>query len=119
MAKIKYCGNMGTPPAVTIAKKSGVTYKAGAFLASDGGIAAAVPSLIAVGVTDSEVICNRVRKDDIFETTLSAAGTDLDVGDKVTLSADGTKVTATTTAGYAEIIKLFGTAEGSKVLIKF
>ena len=38
----------------------------------------------------------RVSKDDTYEAALSAAGTALKIGDKVTLDADGIRVTATT-----------------------
>lgn len=54
-----------------------------------------------------------------WETTLSAAGTSLNVGDKVTINTDAAQVTATTTKGVAEIVKMLGTAVGSKVIVKF
>lgn len=46
----------------------------------------------------------RVSKEAIYETSLSAAGTALKVGDKVTIASDGDQVTATTTSGVAEIV---------------
>lgn len=57
----------------------------------------------------------------VYETTFSETGTDLEVGDKVTLSADGTQVTATTTSGVATIIALPDgvTTAGAKALVKF
>ena len=54
-----------------------------------------------------------------LETTLSALGTSLAVGSKVTLSADALQVTATTSSGVAEIVSMDGTAAGSKVIVKF
>lgn len=64
----------------------------------------------------------RVSKDIIFETTLSASGTSLNKGDKVTLHASsGLQVTATTTSGVAEVIDFpDGTqASGDRVLVRF
>lgn len=54
-----------------------------------------------------------------WETTLSAAGTSLNIGDKVTINTDAAQVTATTTKGVAEIVNMCGTAAGSKVIVKF
>lgn len=61
----------------------------------------------------------KVTHDDIYETTLSAAGTSLKVGSKVTIAADGLRVTATTTNGVAEIVQMLGTATGDKVRVRF
>lgn len=61
----------------------------------------------------------RVQPDVIFETELSAAGTSLKVGQKVTIATDGLSVTATTTDGVAEIVEILGTAIGDKVRVRF
>ena len=61
----------------------------------------------------------RVQPDVIFETELSAAGTSLKVGQKVTVATDGLSVTATTTDGIAEIVEILGTAIGDKVRVRF
>lgn len=61
----------------------------------------------------------RVQPDVIFETELSAAGTSLKVGQKVTIATDGLRVTATTTDGIAEIIEILDTAVGGKVRVRF
>lgn len=61
----------------------------------------------------------RVQKDTIFETELSAAGTSLKVGQKVTIATDGLRVTATTTEGIAEIVEILDTAVGGKVRVRF
>ena len=50
-----------------------------------------------------------------LETTLSAAGASLNVGDKVTIHTDGAQVTATTTSGVFLLSRMDGTAVGSKV----
>jgi len=62
----------------------------------------------------------RVEPGTIYETELSAAGTSLKLGDKVTLHAsNGLEVTATTTNGVAEIVEFLGTASGDKVRVRF
>lgn len=55
----------------------------------------------------------------VFETVASAALTEVTQGSKVTLSADGLKITATTTSGVAEILDMDGTAIGSRVRVRF
>lgn len=61
----------------------------------------------------------RVTEDQIWETTLSADGSGVQPGDKVTLSADGLQVTGTTTSGVAEIVEMLGTAAGDTVRVRF
>lgn len=61
----------------------------------------------------------RVLDSIVFETTFSAAATSIKVGDKVTISSDGTQVTATKTNGVAEIVAMDGTTAGSKVRVRF
>ena len=61
----------------------------------------------------------RVQPDVIFETELSAEGTSLKVGQKVTVATDGLRVTATTTDGIAVIVEILGTAIGDKVRVRF
>ena len=61
----------------------------------------------------------RVLDSIVFETTFSAAATSIKVGDKVTISSDGTQVTATKTSGVAEVVWMEGTASGSKVRVRF
>ena len=60
----------------------------------------------------------RVTEDIIWETTLQAAGTSLNVGDKVTIHTDAMQVTATTASGVAEIVYMDGTAAGSMVRVR-
>ena len=55
----------------------------------------------------------------VFQAPLTAVGTALKVGDKVTLSADGLGVTAATAAGVAEIVQIDGTSVGSTVKVRF
>lgn len=61
----------------------------------------------------------RVSEDLIYETISSAAFTSIKQGQKVTLSTDGMKVTATTTDGVAEVVDIADTAAGGKVYVRF
>ncbi|NCB75116.1 MAG: hypothetical protein EOM51_10295 [Clostridia bacterium] len=55
----------------------------------------------------------------LFETVFSADATLVNVGDKVTIASDGLRVTATTTAGVAEIARKLGTgAAGTGVWVR-
>ena len=53
-----------------------------------------------------------------WETTLSASGTSLVPGNKVTISSDGTQATATTVSGVFELLTNGG-ASGAKVAGRF
>lgn len=55
----------------------------------------------------------------VFETTCSAAFTNIKKGDKVTLHTDGMQVTATKTNGVATVVDGDGGASGSKVRVRF
>lgn len=69
-------------------------------------------------VTGDTVSCYLLEHNQEYETELSASGA-VAVGDKVTIDSTGTKVTATTTSGVAEIVSIAGTASGSKVIVRF
>ena len=71
--------------------------------------ATAKPEFMAVGPQDEQV----------WRTQLSAAGTSLKAGSKVTLDADGLRVTATTDSGVAVIVDLEGTQVGDSVRVRF
>lgn len=83
--------------------------------------ATARPEFIAVGPQDEHdcVPVFRVQDYQVWRTQLSAAGTALKPGNKVTLEADGLRVTATTTSGVAAIVELEGTAAGDSVRVRF
>lgn len=83
--------------------------------------ATAKPEFIAVGPEDAQDMVPVVRVQDyqIWRTELSAAGTSLKPGSKVTLSGDGLQVTATTESGVAAIVDLEGTAVGDGVRVRF
>ena len=61
----------------------------------------------------------RVLPDTRFETTFSVSASSVKPGQKVTISADGLQVTATTTDGVAEIVDMDGTAAGSACRVRF
>lgn len=83
--------------------------------------ATARPEYIAAGPQDEndQVPVIRVQDYQVWRTELSAAGTSLKPGNKVTLATDGLRVTATTTSGVAVIVELEGTAVGDGVRVRF
>ena len=83
--------------------------------------ATARPEYIAAGPRDEHdcVPVIRVQDYQVWRTQLSAAGTSLKPGNKVTLETDGLRVTATTTSGVAVIVALEGTAVGDSVRVRF
>ena len=68
---------------------------------------------------DDPVHCYRMHKTQSYDTILQAAGTSLNIGDKVTIHTDGLQVTATTASGVAEIVSMDGTAVGDHVAVRF
>ena len=90
----------------------------GALVAHDGGkivTNTTEPEYVTLGnAKNGEVVAvKRIYEDEIYETKLSAAGSSLKIGDKVTVTA--TEATATTADGIFEIIAMDGNAKGSKV----
>ena len=80
----------------------------------------AKPDFIAVGpVKDGVVPAVKVQDYILWEVPLTAAGTTLKVGDKVTIAATGLGVTATTESGVAAIVAINGTAVGDTVTVRF
>ena len=63
----------------------------------------------------------RVSKESVYETSLSASGTSLKIGDKVTISSGGDQITATTTSGVAEIVAFPDgvKSSGARVWVRF
>ena len=111
-------------PAGAITPKVGM-----ALTQTSGNLALAsgttVPTYISMREQDTALTAGdlipvvRVQPDVIFETELSAAGTSLKVGNKVTIATDGLRVTATTSDGIAEIVEILGTEIGDKVRVRF
>lgn len=80
----------------------------------------AKPEYIAVGnVQEGNVPVIKVQDYVLFETVLTADGTSLAIGDKVTLSADGLGVTATTESGVAAIVAMHGKEKDAFVTVRF
>lgn len=61
----------------------------------------------------------RVQHDITFATTFETDAADIKLGDKLTISADGLLVTATTASGIAEVVKMDGNAQGDTVCVRF
>lgn len=111
-------------PAGAIALKLGMalTVSAGKLAIASGTTR---PSYISMTETPGAVAAGtvvpviRVSEDIIYETENSASFAAVNVGAKVTLDSTGTKVTATTTDGVAEVVGIEGTAVGSKIHVRF
>ena len=114
-----------TPPAEYLPATAEETYIVGEALKLNSGTltkagATDIPTFICAGQPGEQgVPVYRVQKTQTYDTTHSAAGTSLKIGDKVTLHTDGLQVTATTTSGVAEIVSLDGTAVGDTVTVRF
>ena len=79
-----------------------------------------VPEFVAEGSGNGTIIpVKRIYEDEVYQAPLSAAGTSLKIGDKVTIGTDGKTLTATTTDGVALITEILGTASGDKVNVMF
>lgn len=65
------------------------------------------------------VACYPIFESYEFETTLTADGKNLKVGDKVTLDVAALNVTATTASGVAQIVRFVSKANGGTVVVKF
>ena len=65
------------------------------------------------------IAVEKIKESTIYETTCSAAFTNIKIGNKVTTGTDGLTVTATTDSGIATVVDYDGTAVGSKVLVRF
>lgn len=109
---------------------SAITPVIGLLLTVSGGQLAiasgtAQPSYVCLCTQDNAAVAGdiipvtRVLPDMVFATTWSAAASSIKLGDKVTISADGLEVTATTTGGVAEVVGMDGTAIGDTVYVRF
>lgn len=97
-------------PIETIPADSSLSYKVGEGLVITSNKAAkaagtTAPAYICVGpAKDGNVPVIKMSKEDVYAAPLSAAGTSLNIGDKVTVDTDSIRLTATTTNGVAEIL---------------
>lgn len=124
-------GRMNVPEPEYFDAKASTEIQVGQALALQNGVLAPVtagttkPEFISLAklpasAAKREIPVARVNDEQVYEVSVTAAPTSLKVGSKVTLSSDGTEVTATTTDGVATIVNLKGAAAiGDKILVKF
>lgn len=109
---------------------SAIAPKVGMAMVMSGGTLVA-----ATGTTKPQYICMTERKtactageiipviraqaDMIIETSFAVAASNVKLGNKVTISTDGTQVTATTDSGVAEVVYMDGTAAGDMCRVRF
>ncbi len=116
---------MSQPPIELIPADSAVTYAIGQGLVITANKAAlvgatATPTYVCIGVAaNGEVPAIRVQKGHVYAAPLSAAGTALNVGDKVTHDVDAIRVTATKADGIAEIVGFDTAAKAVGDLVYF
>lgn len=117
-----------TPPTDYVPATAGEEFVLGEALVMKAGAASkcgatAKPTMVCAGrVVNGNVPVTRVQDYMEFGTTLSAApadGTTIKAGDKLTLSADGLQVTATTTSGVATVVAIEGQTVDSIVHVRF
>jgi len=119
----------GRVPAIEYLPAGAITPKAGLALVQTGGLLVAAVGGQAPGyicLCEREQACTagenipvaRVGGDVIYETAFSADAGSVALGDKVTISADGLGVTATT-GGPAEVVYMEGTENGSTCRVRF
>lgn len=112
-------------PFVQVPATAGESYAPGEVLTMANGTATkcagtTIPAyicqkMLAEAVEGELLDCTVVNAQQELEVPLSAAGTALKAGDKVTIGADGLTVTATTTSGVFFITEILGTAVGDMV----
>ena len=122
--------NDGRVPPFEYLPAGAITPKVGMALYMNAGnlaIAAGTtkPTYICMCEKDAAVaagdIIPVIRVDDgmILSVPLSASGTALKLGNKVTIATGGLQVTNATADGIAEIVGIMGTAVGDEVLVRF
>ena len=118
----------GSESTLYISAKPGTEYKIGQPLVTEGGVADlaggadAVQYICEQNVTapadmDSLVLVHRVLPQYIYETVFTEDASAISEGDKVTIAADGSGVTATT-GGTAEVVKIIDSAAAGKVRVR-
>ena len=119
-------GNGSTPSLLYFEPKSGETFVCGEAVVLSAGCltkcgATTKPQYIVQGdkLVRGCLPVIAVSSDDTYLAELSAAGTSLKAGAKVTIASDGVDVTATTENGVAEIIAIHGIKIGDSVEVKF
>lgn len=122
-------GHGVAPDSVSLPRATGAVYAAGTALTLKDGVAVPAagvvkPSFICCSSNEandgSELLGYSVSPTMLFEVPLTAFSDTVKPGAKVTLSADGKGVTATTEGGVATVIDLQGAkAVGDKIIVKF
>lgn len=108
--KLNQYDQVSQPPFEHLDPKVGTAYKIGQAMVITDGVATPStdkPTYICMtqttGEADHLIPAIRVNSDMVLSARLSAAGTALKVGDKVTIATNFIDVTATTTSGVCEI----------------
>lgn len=106
-----------------------LTLEVGTALCFEGGmlvvaLGANVPEYISMTkkttTSDGDTVAvMRVAKDVVYETELAADNAALALGEKYTIDDSGTKITATTADGVAQVVAFDGTNAGCKVRVRF
>lgn len=117
-----------TPPIDYVPATEGEAFVLGEALVMKAGAASKCgattkPTFVCVGVAvNGNVPVVRVQDYMVFGTTLSAAPADdatIKAGDKLTISAEGLQVTATTASGVATVVAIEGQTVDSAVRVRF
>ena len=119
----------GRSPAMEYLPAGAITPKVGLALYQNAGqlaVCSGTTKPTYICMTERETACTagevipviHIQPDMILGTTASAAMTDVKLGAKVTIAADGMQVTATTTSGVCEVVAMADTAAGSEVLVR-
>ncbi len=118
--------NAQLPPLEYLPATEGETYETGeALVMTNGGLTKCGPTARPAYLCEGKVRADgllpvtRISVRIVYDAQLSAEGTALKLGDRVTLAAGGVDVTATTTGGVAEIVRMDGTAAGDLVGVRF
>ena len=120
---------MNVPEPEFLEAKAGEEIALGEALVLSGGVltkcsATVAPAFVAMGIKSAGdanralPVC-RVERNQVWEVPITAAPTELKVGDKVTVHTDGLQVTATTTSGVVSVVSLNGaSAAGDKIVVR-
>jgi len=108
--KVYKSNNASQPPMVSLEAEEGTVYKIGQALKIVDGKATPTtdkPTYISVenviGKSGEQLAAIRVSDEYEYKAALTAKGTALKIGDKVTIASDCVSVTATITSGICEI----------------
>jgi len=125
----KTMGKANTPPMFSLPATAGESYKPGELLKLTSGAVTKAsgtdqPAYVCACELDTaasgaKVACYRVDEETVYATCFSASAAAIVIGNKVTIAADGLRVTATTASGVAEVVEMDGTASGDGCGVRF